>query len=144
MTGLVLDNSIVLSWCLADEDDALANRAMKLTIDHGAVVPGIWWYELRNALVVNERRGRIDAKGVRATLSDLAEMRIVFDTDHDDRSVLDLARRHGLSVYDAAYLEVAVRRRLPIASLDRRLRQAAAVNRIDLIEPDVHSSSSSR
>ena len=141
MTGLVLDNSIVLSWCLADEDDALANRAMKLTIDHGAVVPGIWWYEMRNALVVNERRGRIDAKGVWATLADLAEMRIAFDTDHDDRGVLDLARRHGLSVYDAAYLEVAARRRLPIASLDRRLRQAAAVNRIALIEPDVPSSS---
>ena len=45
MTELVLDDSIVLSWCLADEDDALANRAMTLTIDHGAVVPGIWWYE---------------------------------------------------------------------------------------------------
>ena len=141
MTGLVLDNSIVLSWCLADEDDALANRAMKLTIDHGAVVPGIWWYELRNALVVNERRGRIDAKGVQATLADLAEMRIALDTDHDDRGVLDLARRHGLSVYDAVYLEVAVRRGLPIASLDPRLRQAAAVNRIALIEPDDPSSS---
>ena len=50
MTGLVLDNSIVLSWRPADEEDALANRAMKLTIGHGAVVPGIWWYELRNAL----------------------------------------------------------------------------------------------
>ena len=144
MTGLVLDNSIVLSWCLADEDDALANRAMKLTIDHGAVVPGIWWYELRNALVVNERRGRIDAKGVRATLADLEEMRIVLDTNHDDRVVLDLARRHGLSVYDAAYLEVAVRRGLPIASLDRHLRQAAAINRIALIEPDVPSSLSSK
>ena len=141
MTGLVLDNSIVLSWCLADEDDALASRAMKLTIDHGAVVPGIWWYELRNALVVNERRGRIDAKGVRATLADLAEMRIAFDTDHDDRGVLDLARRHGLSVYDAAYLEVAARRGLPIASLDLRLHQAAAANRIALIESDVPSSS---
>ena len=141
MTGLVLDNSIVLSWGLADEDDALANRAMKLTIDHGAVVPGIWWYELRNALVVNERRGRIDTKGVRATLADLGEMRIALDTDHDDRVVLDLARRHGLSVYDAVYLEVALRHRLPIASLDLRLRQAAATSRIALIEPDVPSSS---
>ena len=135
MTGLVLDNSIVLSWCLADEDDALANRAIKLTIDHGAVVPGIWWYELRNALVVNERRGRIDANGVRATLADLGEMRIMLDTEPDHRVVLDLARRHGLSVYDAAYLEVAVRRGLPIASLDLRLRQAAAASRIALIEP---------
>ena len=141
MTGLVLDNSIVLSWCLADEDDALANRAMKLTIDHGAVVPGIWWYEVRNVLVINERRGRIDAKGVRATLADLEEMRIALDTDHDDRVVLDIARRHGLTVYDAAYLEVAACRALPIASLDLRIRRAAALNRIALIEPDVPSSS---
>ena len=141
MTRLVLDNSIVLSWCLADEDDALANRAMKLKIDHGAVVPGIWWYELRNALVVNERRSRIDAEGVRATLADLEEMRITLDTDHDDRVVLDIARRHGLTVYDAAYLEVAARRALPIASLDLRIRRVAAVNRIALIEPDLPSSS---
>ena len=141
MTGLVLDNSIVLSWCLADEDDALANRAMKLAIDHGAIVPGIWWYELRNALVVNERRGRIDAEDVRATLADLGEMRIALDSDHDDRIVLDLAQRHDLSVYDAAYLEVAMRRGLPIASLDLRLRRAAAACRIALIEPDISPSS---
>ena len=141
MTGLVLDDSVVLSWCLADEDDALASRAMKLAIDHGAIVPGIWWYELRNALVVNERRGRIDAEGVRATLADLGEMRIALDSDHDDRIVLDLAQRHDLSVYDAAYLEVAMRRGLPIASLDLRLRRAAAASRIALIEPDVSPSS---
>lgn len=141
MTGLVLDNSVVLSWCLADEDDALASRAMKLAIDHGAIVPGIWWYELRNALVVNERRGRIDAEGVRATLADLGEMRIALDSDHDDRIVLDLAQRHDLSVYDAAYLEVAMRRGLPIASLDLRLRRAAAASRIALIESDVSPSS---
>ena len=141
MTGLVLDDSVVLSWCLADEDDALASRAMKLAIDHGAIVPGIWWYELRNALVVNERRGRIDAEGVRATLADLGEMRIALDSDHDDRIVLDLVQRHDLSVCDAAYLEVAMRRGLPIASLDLRLRRAAAASRIALIESDVSPSS---
>ena len=134
MTAVVLDASTVLSWCLGDEDDALADRAMQRTIDQGAVVPGIWWYELRNALVVNERRGRIGAEDVRASLADLAEMRISFDTDHDGGAVLDLARRHGLSVYDAAYLEVAARRALPIASLDLRLRQAAAASRIALLE----------
>ena len=134
MTAVVLDASTVLSWCLGDEDDALADRAMQRTIDQGAVVPGIWWYELRNALVVNERRGRIGAEEVRGSLADLAEMRISFDTDHDGGVVLDLARRHGLSVYDAAYLEVAARRALPIASLDLRLRQAAAASRIALLE----------
>lgn len=134
MTAAVLDASIVLSWCLGDEHNALADRAMQWTIDQGAVVPGIWWYELRNALVVNERRGRIGAEDVRASLADLAEMRISLDTGHDGAVVLDLARRHDLSVYDAAYLEVAVRRGLPLASLDLRLRQAASANRIALLE----------
>ena len=134
MSPVVLDASIVLSWCLGDEHDALADRAMQRTIDHGAVVPGIWWYELRNALVVNERRGRIGAEDVRASLADLAEMRISFDTDHDGAVVLDLAGRNGLSVYDAAYVEVAARRALPLASLDSRLRQAAAASRVALLE----------
>lgn len=101
---------------------------------NGAVVPGIWWYELRNALVVNERRGRIGAEDLRASLADLAEMRISFDTDHDGAVVLDLAGRNGLSVYDAAYVEVAARRALPLASLDSRLRQAAAASRVALLE----------
>ena len=134
MNPVVLDASIVLSWCLGDEHDALADRAMQHTIDHGAVVPGIWWYELRNALAVNERRGRIGAEDVRASLADLAEMRISFDTDHDGAVVLDLAGRNGLSVYDAAYVEVAARRALPLASLDSRLRQAAAARRVALLE----------
>ena len=134
MTAVVLDASVVLSWCLGDEHDALANRAMQRTIDQGAVVPGIWWYELRNALVVNERRSRIGTEDIRASLANLAEMRISFDTDHDGGVVLDLARRNGLSVYDAACIEVAARRELPIASLDSRLRQAAVANRIALLE----------
>ena len=125
MTAVVLDASVVLSWCLGDEHDALADRAMQRTIDQGAVVPGIWWYE---------RRSRIGTEDIRASLADLAEMRISFDTDHDGGVVLDLARRNGLSVHDAACIEVAARRGLPIVSLDSRLRQAAAANRIALLE----------
>ena len=84
--------------------------------------------------MVNERRSRIGMEDIRASLADLAEMRISFDTDHNGGVVLDLARRNGLSVYDAACIEVAARRGLPIASLDSRLRQAAAANRIALLE----------
>lgn len=134
MTRIVLDNSIVLSWCLADEDDPIADLAMQVAVAHGAVVPGIWWYELRNALTVNERRGRIDAADTRSTLADLREMRITIDQDHDENVLLDLSRQHELSVYDAAYLEVALRRALPLASLDRRLCGAASACRIPLLE----------
>ena len=128
MSALVIDNSIVLAWCLANERHPLAEQAMDLTLERGAVVPGFWWYELRNALIVNERRGRLNAEDTRATLADLDEMSIVDDNRHDTPTILDLSRHHRLSVYDAAYLEVALRRGLPLASLDRRLDQAASAS----------------
>ena len=134
MTALVLDNSIVLAWCLADERHPLAEQAMALTLDRGAVVPGIWWYELRNALIVNERRGRLSVVDTRETLADLKEMSITRDVEHNSGDVLDLARQFGLSVYDSAYLEVALRRRLPLASLDQRLIQAAKVSGADSLD----------
>ena len=134
MTGIVLDNSVVLCWCLADEVDPLAHRALQLTIEQGAVAPRIWWYELWNALLVNERRGRLEEADTRTTLLDLGQMRIELDADHDDRNVLDLARRHNLTAYDAAYLEVSSRLRLPLATLDRRLQAAAAAEGTALLE----------
>jgi len=125
LSKLVIDNSIVLAWCLADESHAIADAAMQAVIEHGAVVPGIWWYELRNALVVNERRGRLEPADTQATLTDLRDLSIAIDRDHDEGTILRLARTHGLSIYDAAYLEVAQRSELPLGTLDDRLRIAA-------------------
>lgn len=99
---------------------------MRLCADEGAVVPTIWRYELLNALIVNERRGRLTAEDRRQTLVDLGELRIERDAAHDEALLLRLAREYRLSAYEAAYLEVASRRELPIASLDRRLVDAAA------------------
>ena len=132
MTPIVIDNSVVLCWCLADESDPMADKAMRRVVDDGAVVPGIWWYELRNALIVNERRRRLDAADTVAILTDLGEMSISVDQEHDDVTILSLARQHALSVYDAAYIEIALRRGLPLASFDRRLGQAAAARHIAL------------
>jgi len=132
LTPIVIDNSIVLCWCLTDESDPMADKAMRRVVDDGAVVPGIWWYELRNALIVSERRGRLHAADTVAILTDLEEMSISVDQEHDDVMILSLARQHALSVYDAAYIEVALRRGLPIASLDRRLGQAATARHIAL------------
>ena len=133
MKPIVIDNSIVLAWCLADEEHPVAERAMRLTLEHGAVVPGIWRYELWNALIVNERQGRLAAEDARQTLADLAEMRIERDGDHDESTLFALARQWNLSAYDAAYLEVAVRRQLAIASLDNRLADAATGADIALV-----------
>ena len=106
---------------------------MHRVIEYGAIVPGIWWYELRNALVMNERRGRLSAADTAATLADLRQMRISIDQTHDESVVLALARDHHLSIYDAAYLEVALRHTLPIASLDQRLRQATTALNIRIL-----------
>ncbi|MYE34931.1 MAG: type II toxin-antitoxin system VapC family toxin [Gemmatimonadales bacterium] len=135
MMSLVIDASVALSWCLADEDDPLAELAMRLTLEHFAIVPRIWWYEVLNALAVNRRRGRMTSADASATLADLKGMRILVDDDHSDGAILHVAARHGLSAYDAAYVETALRRSLPLASLDRRLRRAGETAGATIFRP---------
>lgn len=125
MTPIVIDNSVFLAWCMADEEEPTATSAMQHVVEEGGVTPRIWWYELRNALLVNERRGRISPQQVSDTLADSLGLGITIDNQHDESLLLELARRYELSVYDAAYLEVAFRRGLALATLDRRLREAA-------------------
>ena len=125
MTSIVIDNSVFLAWCLGDEENPVAAGAMQRVAEEGGVVPRIWWYELRNALLMNERRGRISPQQVSDTLADSLALGIVIDEEHDDSLILDFARRLKLTVYDAAYLEIAFRRSLPLATLDQRLREAA-------------------
>ena len=110
---------------MGDEEEPTATVAMQHVAEDGGVTPRIWWYELRNALLVNERRGRISLQQVQDTLTDSLALGILMDDQHDESRLLELARRHEFTVYDAAYLEVALRRSLPLATLDRRLREAA-------------------
>ena len=130
---IVIDCSVLLAWSLAEEEDEAATEAIRRTLETGAVVPQILWYELRNALLVNERRGRIAPQQLANTLTDIAALGIEVDDDHDGTATFALARRHSLTVYDAAYLEVAFRRDLPLATLDRRLARAAAAEGVALI-----------
>jgi len=102
--------------------------------DDPALVPTLWWFELRNALVVNERRGRITEQQTARFLRDVSRLAITVDHTPDESGVLTLARRHRLTVYDAAYLELALRAALPLATLDAMLVAAArseGVRRID-------------
>ncbi len=121
----VIDNSVFIAWCMGDEDNSVASSVMLRVAEEGGVVPRIWWYELRNALLMNERRGRVSQQEVSDTLADSQALNIVIDDVHDETQVLHLARRFDLTVYDSAYLEVAIRRSLPLATLDERLRNAA-------------------
>ena len=122
---IVIDNSIFVAQCMGDEDNTVATDVMRRVTEEGGVVPHIWWYEFRNALLTNERRGRISAQKTSDTLADSLVLNIEIDNNHDESQLLDFARRFELTVYDAAYLEVAFRRSLPLVTLDRRLRKAA-------------------
>ena len=116
---------------ILESEEAVASRAktkpasVPRVAEEGGVVPRIWWYELRNALLMNERRGRISPQQVSDTLDDSLALGIAIDDAHDGSLLMELARQQALSVYDAAYLEVAFRRSLPLATLDRRLYEAA-------------------
>lgn len=133
--AFVLDASVSLAWAFADEQNRVADRAETLlkTGAEIAFVPDLWWYEMRNILVVGERRGRISADNTAAFLSDISELRIEMDAARNDLPLLDLARQHKLAVYDAAYLALALRERLPLATLDKRLEAAAASEGVALL-----------
>lgn len=127
--GLVLDASSVLAWCFEDKGgpgtDALIDRIAAA----GAIVPSIWPLEVANTLSVAERRGRISREDADAYLAMIGELPIAVDAAtaaHAFHETIALARDNTLSAYDAAYLELASRRRLPLATGDATLRRAAA------------------
>ena len=124
---IVVDNSIFIAWCMGDEGNLAAIETMQRVAKEGGVAPHTWWYEFRNALLMNERRGRISTQQVSRILAAVHELEIETDENHDESQLLGLARRFELTAYDAAYLEVALRRSLPLATLDKRLCKAAEV-----------------
>jgi predicted nucleic acid-binding protein len=131
--GFVLDASITACWAFRDEDHPDADLAFARMRTEDALVPCLWWFEVRNILVVNERRQRITESGTAGFLLNLSRLRVRVDREPDESAVLRLARTHRLSVYDAAYLELALRERLPLATLDADLRKAAASEGIALV-----------
>ena len=122
----VLDASVTAAWCLSDEGHPIADAALTLLESGRAIVPSLWRWEVLNLLLSAERRGRVEPAEATATLYDLS--RLPIETDHAcvDEAVLALARQYGLSSYDAAYLEIAQRRRLALATLDKKLNAAAS------------------
>ena len=126
MSGLVVDASVVIAWLSNDEDDPRADRVLERLVEEGALVPQLWHVETRNALLVAERRGRLSADEVEQRLDALNDLPIATDEEPDLQSAFDLAKAHGLSLYDALYLELAKRRRATLATLDRPLGRAAA------------------
>ena len=125
---MVIDSSITLAWLLSDERPALATATLHQVAEAGACVPSLWRLEVANALQAAVRRKRIDPAFRDASLRDLGalEIRIDAETDlHVWTDTLLIAQRFGLTLYDAAYLELALRSGEPLATLDTALATAA-------------------
>jgi predicted nucleic acid-binding protein len=128
VAALVLDASVALAVALQEANRHLAAPIMALVAEDGAAVPGIWHLEVGNILLMAERRGRISTANRAAAIQDL--FRLPVDVDQDTatlawRDTLTLAERHRLTLYDATYLELSLRRGLPLGTFDRELRAAA-------------------
>jgi predicted nucleic acid-binding protein len=134
----VLDGSIALAWFFEDEADAYAEAVQDSLAEASALVPSLWALEVANGALVGERRKRTTQAKVTQFLSLLKSLPITTDDETAVRAwqeTLQLARTHNLSVYDAAYLELAMRRGLPLATLDEDLEAAAAAVGVEKYKP---------
>ncbi len=126
-----------MAWCFADEATRFTERVLDLVANAAEVfVPPLWPFEVSNALLGAERRKRITIAQTAAFLSRISLFPISIDPPQVSRAfdqILSAARQHNLTVYDAAYLELAVRTAVPLASLDEALRRAAVAVGVDLI-----------
>lgn len=137
--SLVLDSSAALAWICDDEATDPIRRVFDAVADQGAFVPALWRLEIANSLTVAVRRGRVGHEFRRAALADLGDLDIVVDAQTDSRAwnaTLELADRFLLTVYDASYVELAQRRALPLATLDRDMQRAAAQLGLGLLDVD--------
>ena len=128
MSALVIDSSAALSWCFEDEAWPESDALFEQVRDQDAVVPGLWHLEVANVLLQAEKRGRIATSDVATRLELIAELPIATDTETTARAwreILALARAEGLTTYDATYLELAIRRGLPLQTKDEALITAA-------------------
>jgi len=126
--AFVLDCSVTMAWCFGDEATAAAFAVLDRLGSETAVVPPHWFLEVANVLTMAEKRKRMTAPATTEFLKLLSALDIEIDNVTADRTfphVLPLCRKYSLTSYDAAYLELAIRRQLPLASLDTELRLGA-------------------
>ena len=129
---LVVDASVMMAWHFEDERSSAADAVRtKLRTDE-VFVPAHWWFELRNALLVGERRGRARPEDTTGFLDDLREISVSIALLPDENAVMELARHHRLTFYDAAYLELAKREGVALATFDRDLMAAAKAEGVPL------------
>jgi predicted nucleic acid-binding protein len=131
--AFVLDASVCMSWAFPGEEDAGALAALQQLRSERAQVPPVWWYEIRDVLLVNERRQRITEADTAAFLRFISGLNIDIDRSPDDSTIITLGRRHRLTIYDTSYLELALRADIALATLDKKLAAAAKSEGVRLI-----------
>ncbi|MGC1373048.1 MAG: type II toxin-antitoxin system VapC family toxin [Candidatus Sulfotelmatobacter sp.] len=134
--SLVLDSSATMARLWEDETTPAIRHLFESIRDHGAWVPSLWRLEVANALEMDVRRRRHPPEFRDGAFADLALLPIHVDPETDLQAwgaTAHLAARHRLTIYDAAYLELAVRRKIPLATLDRALRAAAESEGLQLL-----------
>jgi predicted nucleic acid-binding protein len=133
----VLDNSVVMRWCFENAAHPYADAVLaRLASGEDAAVPVLWFYEASNVLARAQNRGTLPAVKVSEFIAELQSLNIVADTEGTARILTDvhrLALLHRLTAYDAAYLELAIRRQLPLATLDSELMQASRASEVPIL-----------
>ena len=133
MSASVLDASVAVTWLPDDEDNPVADAARWRIVDGGAFVPQVWHLEVRNALLVSERRRRISAQGTAARLRSPRQLSIHTDMEVDLETAVELARVHRPATYAAVYLELAKRCSEALATLDTAPGRAATAEGLSLV-----------
>lgn len=126
--GFVVDNSVVMSWCLRDDAGPYADAVLGKLEDCAALVPSVWPLEVANTLLTAERRKLITESDAVRFISLLTKLPITIE--HDSlglriNELYSLGRKHGLSSYDASYLSLAMKTGLPLATLDEKMKRSA-------------------
>ncbi|MCE5271257.1 type II toxin-antitoxin system VapC family toxin [bacterium] len=137
-TRFVVDNSVVMSWCFEDEGNEYAEAVLESLESGEAFVPAIWPLEVGNVLLVAERKGRLSRASVVRFLSLLSGLPITVEQETPERmlnEIVSLAREHGLSTYDASYLDLTMRLDLPLATQDASLTKAAGKCKVPAFQP---------
>jgi len=138
VSRFVLDASTVLTWCFPDEDAQKAQEiSERIASGDTVVVPAFWPHEVLNALLVGERRKRVTPDLIQTFIADLRRLPVTIDEQATPDIVFGetqaLCRKHGLTAYDAAYLEIALRDRYPLATTDDDLRRAAVAEGVQVL-----------
>ena len=138
--NLVLDSSLALSWCFENEATEATQEVLESLVTGTAFVPSLWWWEVNNSLCMSQRKGRITAEWRIRMTAMLTGLRIEedeFSLRQVPGEIARLAIKHDLTVYDATYLEMAIRLALPLGSLDKPLRAAAHKTKVPCLPAKV-------